>query len=89
MSDIVRLLTGRRKFRHGNDSEKYCLVPHEMLCSAIDEIERLREALREAAMIAENGCLVPPDGGSPTEDERLMCRAIAVRILALSGAKDE
>lgn len=37
-------------------------------------------ALEEAAKIAENGCLVPPDGGSPTEDEREMCEGIASAI---------
>ena len=36
---------------------------------------------REAcAVIAFNGCLVPPDGGSPTEAERLMCEDIANAI---------
>ena len=34
------------------------------------------------AVVARNGCLVPPDGGSPTEDERLLCEEIARRILA-------
>ena len=43
-----------------------------------------REALEEAARIAERGCLVPPDGGSPTEAEREMCEAIAASIRALS-----
>jgi hypothetical protein len=38
---------------------------------------------REAcAEIAFNGCLVPPDGGSPTEAERLMCEDIANAIRA-------
>ena len=32
------------------------------------------------ALIAVNGCLVPPDGGSPTDDERLLCEEIARRI---------
>ena len=32
------------------------------------------------AKIAENGCLVPPDGGSPTEDEVEMCKSIAAFI---------
>jgi len=34
------------------------------------------------ATIARNGCLVPPDGGSPTEDERLLCEEIERRIRA-------
>lgn len=39
--------------------------------------------LEKAARIAETGCLVPPDGGSPTEDEREMCESIASAIRAL------
>jgi hypothetical protein len=42
---------------------------------------------REAcADIAFNGCLVPPDGGSPTEAERLMCEDIANAIRARGQA---
>lgn len=41
--------------------------------------------LEEAARIAENGCLVPPDGGSPTEAERDMCKSIASAIRALQS----
>jgi hypothetical protein len=37
---------------------------------------------RKSAYIARSGCLVPPDGGSPTEDEADMCDAIAERILS-------
>lgn len=46
--------------------------------------------LEEAARVAENGCLVPPDGGSPTEDEREMCESIAarIRLLKLKGAEE-
>lgn len=54
----------------------------------------LLQALRQCAMesaiaerkacayIARNGCLVPPDGGSPTEEETQMCDDIAERILS-------
>lgn len=54
-----------------------------------DEIEAALTAshargLEEAAGIARNGCLVPPDGGSPTDDEREMCDRIADAILALT-----
>lgn len=39
------------------------------------------EAEREAcARIAREGCLVPPDGGSPTEEERIMCEGVATAI---------
>jgi hypothetical protein len=49
-------------------------------------IAALEVALREAANIAETACLVPPDGGEPTESERLMCEDAARRIRALDGA---
>lgn len=38
---------------------------------------------REAcAKVAENACLVDPDGGSPTEEERIVCEEAARRIRA-------
>jgi hypothetical protein len=49
-----------------------------------------REAiLEEAAIIAENGCLVDPDGGSPTEQEYELCQEIAsrIRLRKLKGAE--
>lgn len=49
--------------------------------------EGRREALTEAAYIACNACLVPPDGGNPTEDERLVCDEAYRRILALRDKK--
>jgi hypothetical protein len=36
-------------------------------------LEAIEEERRACAQIAENACLVPPDGGSPTEDESRMC----------------
>ena len=42
---------------------------------AIIEAERSRHA-----WIARNGCLVPPDGGSPSDTEREMCEQIARSI---------
>ena len=46
--------------------------------------ERARNAaLEEAALIARNGCLVPPDGGSPTKDETDVCDRIESQIRAL------
>lgn len=39
--------------------------------------------IRECAKIAANACLVPPDGGSPTEQERLVCEEASRSILAL------
>lgn len=44
------------------------------------------EALEEAAKIAEQGCLVPPDGGSPTDYEREMFETVAARIRALKSS---
>lgn len=43
--------------------------------------ERIVERNR-CAWIARHGCLVPPDGGSPTEAERLLCEEIERRIRA-------
>lgn len=49
----------------------------------------IREAaLREAAYVAFNACLVPPDGGNPTEEERLVCDEASRRILALLDKKE-
>ncbi len=54
-----------------------------MIASLADLIRDAVRAEREAcARIASEGCLVPPDGGSPTEDERLMCEGIAAAIRA-------
>ena len=43
------------------------------------------EAWRLAASVAANACLVEPDGGSPTEEERLVCDEACCQILALIG----
>ena len=53
----------------------------------IDPAAIREAALREAAYVAINACLVPPDGGSPTEAERLVCEEAHRRILALIGEK--
>lgn len=65
---------------------------------AADELSRLRAeverltrkldgewnaAIMEAAGIASNACLVPPDGGSPTEAEVAVCDTAYQRILTL------
>ncbi len=59
-----------------------------LMLEAADTIERLTSSrpliLEEAAKVAERGCLVPPDGGSPTEAEREMCEAIAAAIRSLA-----
>lgn len=41
-------------------------------------------AIEAAAKVARFGCLVPPDGGSPTQAEVDMCVDIGLRISALS-----
>ena len=57
----------------------------------IDAVQRFAALIEQAvradereqcAKVAYSGCLVPPDGGSPTESERLMCDAIAAEIRA-------
>lgn len=41
------------------------------------------EAMRQlAGYVAIHACLSPPDGGSPTEDEREMCAEVARQIYA-------
>jgi hypothetical protein len=52
-----------------------------------DKIARFAELVRQdereaCAMIARDGCLVPPDGGSPSESERVPCEEIAAAIRA-------
>jgi hypothetical protein len=49
------------------------------------EAEVRREALEEAAKVAENACPVPPDGGSPTEEERAVSERAADAIRDLIG----
>ena len=48
-----------------------------------DRAQIRADALREAAQVARYSCLVPPDGGSPTEDERRVCEEAERRIIAL------
>lgn len=61
---------------------------------AAAEIERLRaltsrsDVLEEAARVAERAHLVPPDGGSPTENERAVAEAAAAAIRALKKDTD-
>ena len=52
-----------------------------------DFAKLVAEKERDAcAQIAIYGCMVPPDGGSPTEDERLLCEHIAHSIRARGEA---
>lgn len=47
----------------------------------------VKRALEGAASVAKNACLVPPDGGAPTENEEAVCRAAAEHIRALDPAQ--
>jgi hypothetical protein len=55
--------------------------PHQ--CPSPEAI--VRAALERAASIAQNACLVPPDGGNPTPEEEAVCRAAADYIEALAS----
>ncbi len=58
-----------------------------------EEIERLRagraaerdDIIEQCAKVALVACLVPPDGGQPTEEERLVCEEACARIRLLKG----
>ena len=61
--------------------EKQPMSAADTLRAVIDVAKSIRAmTMEEAACIAENGCLVPPDGGSPTEVEVELCKEIASRI---------
>lgn len=50
-------------------------------CAYLAGFAKGREMERErAAKVAETGCLVPPDGGSPSEAEAQLCAGIAAAI---------
>ena len=61
----------------------WVIVTEELEAFAKLVAEKEREA---CAQIAIYGCMVPPDGGSPTEDERLLCEHIAHSIRARGEA---
>jgi len=64
----------------GNVVEGWTFSSYEQLETFAKLVaEKEREA---CAQIAIYGCMVPPDGGSPTEDERLLCEHIAHSIRA-------
>ena len=69
--------------RLGHDDCDYVCYPDEIEAFAKLIAEKEREA---CATIAIYGCMVPPDGGSPTEDERLLCEHIAHSIRARGQA---
>ena len=64
--------------------------PHHQMTEYIraDLVEAaIKRALEEAASLAQNAYLVPPDGGSPTEVEEAVCLAAADYISALDPAQ--
>ena len=75
-----------------NKIKSYVISPYTFedqdLYEEIEAFAKLvAEKEREAcAQIAIYGCMVPPDGGSPTEDERLLCEHIAHSIRARGEA---
>jgi hypothetical protein len=72
------------------------LIERQIAAATVVDADVILAARREgaaimrerAAKVAANGCLAPPDGGSPTNAEREMCDAIAavIRALPIDGA---
>ena len=72
--------------------------PHDLEWNALPEQTRLAYrvlaeasldiALKAAADVARNACLVPPDGGAPTETESEMCDRAASAIIAITSEGD-
>lgn len=54
-----------------------------LMSTDADRLEAGRQVMEAAAVRAANACLVPPDGGSPTEDERRVADAAASALRAL------
>lgn len=73
-----KLLAQVEQFEQGPYDEKSSVLIATALAAA-------RKEEREAcAKLAETACLVPPDGGSPTEAERMVGEAAAAAIRARS-----
>lgn len=67
--------------RTPGEAANYIAGYTKALEDAAAALETVQAEERErCARIAVNGCLVPPDGGSPTQDEVRMCDHIAVSI---------
>jgi hypothetical protein len=75
-ADEIEKLRGRGVF--GDDGVPRLLLP------------QLRaEIIEECAKVAEWAHMVPPDGGSPTEEERAVAEAAARNIRALAAQKEK
>jgi len=89
MQDRAEIVDAMAEAMHRTDR------PHDLEWNALPEQTRLAYrvlasaaldiALKAAAEIARNACLVPPDGGAPTETESEMCDRAAAAILALTS----
>lgn len=66
------------KIMHDDDGEPFGTITADNSVRLIAEV--LREERERCAKIADNGMLVPPDGGSPTEDEIRVATGIAAAI---------
>lgn len=72
---------GTEAYRDLADQHDALRVEMERLTRKLDG--EWNAAIMEAAGIAGNACLVPPDGGSPTEAEVAVCDTAYQRILTL------
>ncbi len=71
----------------GTDGEPTEYVRADMVDAA--RAQARREALEEAEHAARNSCLIPPDGGEPTEADRLAAERAAAAIQALMDKREE
>lgn len=61
-------------------------IASERIKSALQAVRD--ETIEEAARLALIACLSPPDGGSPSNDEYILCKDISNAIRALKERKD-
>jgi hypothetical protein len=66
----------RDKCKHGYHLSEAC----ERCSYDSGKADGIREGMEKAAGIALECCLVPPDGGSPSESEVKLCESIAQAI---------
>ena len=80
--DIAEDENGATIIAHENIQHGSAEYVRADLCNG-KQVNDRNAILDEAIYQAKNGCLVPPDGGSPTEAEIEMCDRIAERIAYL------
>ena len=90
-AELEAFISGRKAGKHEAALEdKYGSFDAKVQAQIADAERRGAEEMRErAAQTARIACLVPPDGGSPTEEERLVCEEAARRIRALPLTPEE